>query len=108
VTWWSLIRAGSWGQFVMAFVLCYLQPPVVPRDDVLLQLTMSLVQAVLQLKERFKGATTEQYCEFVKVRKRRQQTINVVVAKSLKDMCQHVHYTLTLMGTSSNVVKLSW
>jgi len=51
----------------MAFVLCYSQPPVVPRDDVLLQLTMSLVQAVLQLKERFKGATAEQYCEFVKV-----------------------------------------
>ena len=69
MVWLSLVRAGSWGQCecVMAFVLCYAQPPVVPRDDVLLQLTMSLVQAVLQLKERFKGATTEQYCEFVKV-----------------------------------------
>jgi len=64
-----VVTCKGWelGVCVMAFVLCYAQPPVVPRDDVLLQLTMSLVQAVLQLKERFKGATTEQYCEFVKV-----------------------------------------
>jgi len=44
-----------------------LQPPVVPRDDVMVTLTTNLVQAVLQLKNRFKGATAEDYMEFVKV-----------------------------------------
>ena len=43
------------------------QPPVVPRDDVMVTLTTNLVQAVLQLKNRFKGATAEDYMEFVKV-----------------------------------------
>ena len=47
--------------------MCCPQPPVVPRDDVMVTLTTNLVQAVLQLKNRFKGATPEDYMEFVKV-----------------------------------------
>ena len=47
--------------------MCYPQPPVVPRDDVMLSLTTNLVQALLQLKNKFKGATPEDYMEFIKV-----------------------------------------
>lgn len=42
------------------------EPPVVPRDDMMVSLTTNLVQAVLQLKNRFKEATAEDYVEFVK------------------------------------------
>ena len=56
------------------------QPPVVPRDDVMLSLTTNLVQAVLQLKNRFKGATAEDYMEFVKVIK-----LNTVLLRSVTE-----------------------
>ena len=64
----SLLCCSQQYTIVIVLTTVYLpQPPVVPRDDVLVSLTTNLVQAVLQLKNRFKGATAEDYVEFVKV-----------------------------------------